>query len=139
MSIRALATAIDTPPQRCYKRRGSAMPRHITAIAVVLLASLSALPRAAAPIRVLLVDGANNHDWKATSPVIRKILEETGLFTITTVSAGNAELNTFKPDWTRYNVVVLNYNTGIAGDAPEWPPDTKRSFEQYIAGGGGLV
>src|SRR5262245_10500763 len=66
---------------RCYKRaRGSAMRRTIPMIALVAIAGLPMLPRAAAPIRVMLVDGANNHDWKATTPVIRKILDEAGLF-----------------------------------------------------------
>jgi len=100
-------------------------------------ASLS--PRAAAPIRVMLLDGANNHDWKSTSPVIRKILDEATIFTTTTVTVDNADLNAFKPDWSRYDVVVLNYNTGIAGDAPGWLPETKRSFERYVSAGGGLV
>jgi len=87
----------------------------------------------------MLVDGANNHDWKATSPVLTKILDEAGVFTTTRVTVDNAELNSFAPDWSRYDVVVLNYNTGIAGDAPEWVPETKKSFERFVAGGGGLV
>jgi len=98
-----------------------------------------AVAGAAAPIRVMLVDGANNHDWKSTSPVIRKILDEPGIFTTRTVTIDNAELATFKPDWTQVDVVVLNYNTGITGDAPEWPAETKRSFERWVAGGGGVV
>jgi type 1 glutamine amidotransferase len=87
----------------------------------------------------MLLDGANNHDWKATSPVIRKILEEPGIFTTRTVTVDNADVASFKPDWSQFDVVVLNYNTGITGDAPEWPADTKRSFERYVAGGGGVV
>src|SRR5258706_14972180 len=94
-----------------------------------VFASVPQAPRAATPIRVMLLDGANNHDWKATSPVIAKILDETGLFTTARVTVDNAELNGFAPDWSRYDVVVLNYNTGITGDAPEWRPDTKRSVE----------
>ncbi len=104
-----------------------------------VFASVPQAPRAAAPIRVMLLDGANNHDWKATSPVIRKILDEAAIFTTTRVTVDNADLNTFKPDWSQYDVVVLNYNTGIGGDAPEWLPETKRSFERYVSGGGGLV
>src|SRR5882672_2319352 len=104
-----------------------------------VFAAVAPAPRAAAPIRVMLLDGANNHDWKATSPVIKRILDEAALFTTTTVTVDNADLNTFKPDWSLYGVVVLNYNTGIGGDAPEWLPETKRSFERYVSGGGGLV
>jgi uncharacterized protein len=115
------------------------MRNAIFAIAAVAFAGASLSPRAAAPIRVMLLDGANNHDWKTTSPVIRKILDEAAIFTTTTVTVDNADLHTFAPDWSRYDVIVLNYNTGIAGDAPEWLPETKRSFERYVAGGGGLV
>ena len=35
---------------------------------------------AATPIRTLIIDGQNNHDWKHTTPVLKKILEDTGLF-----------------------------------------------------------
>ena len=33
---------------------------------------------AATPIRTLIIDGQNNHDWKKTTPVLKKILEDTG-------------------------------------------------------------
>ena len=34
-------------------------------------------------IKVLIVDGQNNHkDWINTTPEMKKILEETGLFTV---------------------------------------------------------
>ena len=107
--------------------------------ALAVVAGASPAPRAATPVRVMLLDGANNHDWKATSPVLVKILDEAGVFKTTRVTVDNAELNTFKPDWSQYDVVVLNYNTGIAGDAPEWLPETKQSFEKFVSGGGGLV
>ena len=43
----------------------------------------------------------------------------------------NAALDTFKPDWTKFDVVVLSYNTGITGDAPQWLPEVKASFQHY--------
>jgi type 1 glutamine amidotransferase len=95
--------------------------------------------RAAGPIRVMLLDGANNHDWKSTSPVIQKILEETGLFRTTRMTVDNADLAAFKPDWKQHDVVVLNYNTGIRADAPQWPAPVKASFQQYVSEGGGVV
>jgi type 1 glutamine amidotransferase len=115
------------------------MRNAILILAAAVIASAPPPPLAAAPIRVMLLDGANNHDWKSTSPVIRKILDEAAIFTTTIVTVDNASLGAFKPDWSRYDVVVLNYNTGIAGDAPEWLSETKRSFERYVSGGGGVV
>ncbi len=40
----------------------------------------------AAPIQVLLVDGQSGgpyHNWKLTTPILKKELEETGLFQVT--------------------------------------------------------
>ena len=37
---------------------------------------------AADPIRALIVDGQNNHAWQETTPVLKKLLEETGLFQV---------------------------------------------------------
>jgi type 1 glutamine amidotransferase len=33
-------------------------------------------------IRVVIIDGQNNHNWKATTPVMKKALEECGRFTV---------------------------------------------------------
>ena len=36
----------------------------------------------AAPMKALIVDGQNGHNWKQTTPVLKKLLEETGLFAV---------------------------------------------------------
>ncbi|HYT88268.1 MAG TPA: ThuA domain-containing protein, partial [Gemmataceae bacterium] len=33
-------------------------------------------------IRVVLIDGQNNHNWRATTPVMKKALEDSGRFTV---------------------------------------------------------
>ena len=35
-----------------------------------------------APMKALIVDGQNNHDWKASTPHLRQILEASGLFSV---------------------------------------------------------
>ena len=112
---------------------------NLVAAALAALTSTALSLHAATPTRVMLLDGANNHEWKITSPVILKILDETGLFRTTRVTVDNADLATFKPDWTQYDVVVLNYSTGIGPDAPQWAPDVRASFQRYVSAGGGLV
>src|ERR1051325_8010168 len=74
--------------------------------------SLSA--SSAAPIRVLIVDGFSNHDWKLTTALIRGILEPTKLFD---VSVSTAPLTTNAPGWDTwrpkfrdYDVVIQNCN-----------------------------
>lgn len=53
----------------------------LTAVALIVAATL--LPaRAEDKLKVLLIDGQNNHDWKATTPVLKWMLEDTGRFAV---------------------------------------------------------
>lgn len=97
---------------------------------------------AAAPkpkVRILIVDGRNNHDWRETTPVLKRELEQAGIFTVAVVTApaSNAEMKNFHPAFSRYAAVVLNYTD--FGNGGEWPAATRRSFVHYVAGGGGVV
>ena len=99
-----------------------------------------ALPSPVPAIRVLLLDGESGgayHNWQQVTPVLKKELEETGLFQVDVVTAPPAggDFRNFHPDFAKYPVVVLNY------DAPDerWPADLKAAFEQYVKNGGGLV
>jgi uncharacterized protein len=95
--------------------------------------------RAQNPIRVMILDGETNpyHRWEVTTPVLKKILEEPKKFTVAVVTAPSkdSDLSTFRPRFTDYQVVVLNY------DAPteRWPEALKKLFEEYMRNGGGLV
>jgi type 1 glutamine amidotransferase len=88
----------------------------------------------------MLLDGESDgpwHKWQATTPVLKKQLDETGLFQVDVVTAPSAaaDVSGFKPEFTRYSVVVFNYN------APDerWPAELKTKFEEYMNNGGGLV
>ena len=110
-----------------------------TVVAVLgLVGALSS--QGATPIRIMLLDGESAgpfHKWQVVTPVLKKELEETGLFHVDVVTAppAGADVSGFKPDFGRYKVVVFNY------DAPDerWPAELKTSFEQYMKAGGGLV
>lgn len=90
---------------------------------------------AAAPHKALIVDGQNNHAWQQTTPVLKKLLEETNLFTveIATTPPKGGDMSRFKPDFAAYQVIVLNYN----GDS--WADAAKAAFEKYVREGGGVV
>lgn len=86
----------------------------------------------------MLLDGESAgayHDWRATTPVLKEDLEETGLFQIDVVTAppSSSGLAGFNPDFSKYQVVVFNY------DAPDWSAALKQSFEKYMRNGGGMV
>ena len=106
--------------------------------AIMVFAALT--PRAQTRITVMILDGESGgtyHDWRRVTPALQKMLDETGLFSTTVVTAPPAggDFTSFKPDFAKYQVVVMNY------DAPDerWPDALKTAFEQYMANGGGLV
>ena len=86
-------------------------------------------------LKALIVDGQNNHkNWPDTTKMMKKYLEQTGLFTVdvaTTAPKGSDP--SFKPEFKKYAVVVSNYN----GDA--WPKETQAAFVDYVKSGGGFV
>lgn len=90
-------------------------------------------------IRVLIIDGQNNHNWKDTTPFLKEQLEKSGKFEVSVATTpprgGNAQAwEGFKPDFTDCDVVLSNYN------GPPWQPAVVReSFEKFLAEGGGLV
>src|SRR5688572_21981934 len=88
-----------------------------------------------APMKALIVDGQNNHDWKATTPVLKKILENSGRFQVEVATAPTNKdaMATFRPNFSAHKVIVSNYN----GDL--WSKETQDSFVQYVKGGGGFV
>ena len=87
----------------------------------------------AEPIKVLIVDGQNNHDWRATTPLMKKALEETGLFQVDVATAPPQDTAGFKPEFAKYQVVLSNYN------GADWPADTQQALVDFVQGGGGLV
>ncbi len=116
------------------------MYRFLIAIFAALLASLPAFaaPSSSRPIRVLILDGQSAgayHDWQLTTPVLRKELEDSGLFRVSVATSPKTgeDFSSFKPDFSSYQVVVSNL------DAPDWPPELERQLEQFVGGGGGLV
>ncbi len=110
-------------------------------IALVLSIVSTAIFAAAAeavPLKALLVTGqARNHDWAATTPVLKKLLEDTGLFAVDVVTSPGygGDFSGFNPKFSDYDVVVMNYGDGT----DPWPKSVQDAFEAYVAGGGGLV
>jgi uncharacterized protein len=109
----------------------------ITILGATLLAAQAAF--GATPIKALIIDGQNNHDWKATTPVLKKILEDSKMFQVDvlTTPPKGGDFSEFKPDFSKYQVVVGNYNEFASGD--KWPGVVMSAFEQYMRGGGGYV
>jgi type 1 glutamine amidotransferase len=137
------------------------LPRRHAGAALLALLILGQGLQAGEKLKALIVDGQNNHEvWPKSTIMMKQYLEGTGLFEVDVArtrylwkwereaaflplaKAGESErLNEpkadpgFKPDFTKYNVVVSNFGWKAA----DWPEETRRAFEKYLANGGGLA
>ncbi len=86
-------------------------------------------------IKALIIDGQNNHKWEVTTPVLKKQMEETGLFTVDVCTSPDKKepMGDFKPEFSKYDVLVMNYN------GKDWPEETQKALESYMKAGGGMV
>ena len=118
-------------------------------------------PSAARPLKALIIDGQNNHVmWPKTTVMMKRYLEETGLFTVdvertaytwegeeylaefpleggrqtTALEEPKADPD-FRPDFSKYDVVISNFGWRAA----PWPEETQRALETFVRNGGGLV
>ena len=112
-------------------------------------------------IKVLIVDGQNNHkQWPKITFILKEHFEKTGLFSVdvqrsaytwkgkefisefpidgllTTVALEEPKADPdFSPDFSKYDVVISNFGWNAA----DWPDATQKAFEAYMENGGGLV
>jgi len=88
-------------------------------------------------IRVVIIDGQNNHDWRSTTPWMKKVLEDSGRFSVAVSShlkPGDkpgkiADTVLFPPDLSKYDVVLSNYN------GADWPKDFQAALEDRLQSG----
>ena len=105
-------------------------------VALSALLFLVAQPAGAADkLKALIIDGQNNHNWRATTPLLRAALESCGRFTVDVATSPprTASLANFKPNFADYNVIIMNYH------GEYWAPATQAAFEEYMKNGGGMV
>ena len=112
-------------------------------------------------IKVLIVDGQNNHDaWPKSTIMMKSYLEASGKFTVDisrtqftwkgTQHIKDFPLNDgktyealpkskpdpeFKPEFANYDVVISNFGYGAA----DWPAETQVAFVEFMNAGGGFV
>lgn len=114
-----------------------ALPALLTALS---LAASSALAADTRPVRVLIITGDHGHNWKETTPFLKKLLTGAGHRVDVTETPSRDLL----PSKLReYDVLLFNYrNTPRGAKAnPEsvWSDDNKQAFIDAISGGTGLV
>ena len=88
------------------------------------------------PLKVLLLSGRNNHDWKATTPLLKEILEHSGRFAVD-VTADPSRLDSAM--LKRYDVVVSNWSGFPEMDKRQWGEKAEKAFVDFIRDGKGFA
>lgn len=84
------------------------------------------------PIKTLILTGTHNHDWEHTSPFIANLMNETGRFAVDITTEPGEALEDAET-LAAYGLIFDNYN------GPMWSETACSNFEQFVAGGKGLV
>lgn len=94
-----------------------------------------------AKIKVLIVDGFSNHDWRQTTALLRGILEPSDLFTVSVSTApptaASPGWEQWRPKFSDYDVVIQTCND--IGGGPSWPREVQIAFEKFVQNGGGAL
>jgi hypothetical protein len=118
----------------------------------------------AAKIKVLIIDGQNNHKWAETTPYLKAILVEAGVFTVdvsttppskpiapqlpknATPQQKAAHAQALKasegPDalWAKWRPRFSDYDVIVSNYNGEgWPEEVRAAFVAFVKNGGGFV
>ncbi len=114
------------------------MPIPIRIIIAALFVMFGLGPAYAADplVRVLIFTGQNNHDWSATTPKLKAILESTGRFSVdVTEHPEQCDASTF----AKYDVILSNWNTFGQPAVANWPLAMRAAFLDFVRNGKGFV
>ncbi len=86
-------------------------------------------------IQALIITGQNGHDWRGTTPLLRKALEDTGKFAVrVTEEFRGAGPETLAP----YDLVILNYYD-LRKPELRWGDRADNAFLDFVRSGKGVV
>ncbi len=94
---------------------------------------------AADPVRVLILTGRNNHNWKQTTPMLQKVLEESGKFRVDTTVPPQGLT---RENLANYDVILSDWNSWGGGSKEleaTWTAAARQAYLDFVRGGKGHV
>lgn len=91
---------------------------------------------AAKTLGVLILSGKSNHDWRQTTPVLQKMLSESGRFTVD-VTENPASLDAAR--LAKYDVILSNWNNWPDVNARVWGEKAEKAVLDFVRSGKGFV
>jgi type 1 glutamine amidotransferase len=81
-------------------------------------------------LRALILSGRCNHDWRTSTPFLRRLLVDSGRFDVrVTEAVDGLTRDTLAP----YDVLVMDHG------GPRWPAVTEKAVEDFVREGKGFV
>jgi type 1 glutamine amidotransferase len=140
----------------------------LLALGLVLGVASSGIAADMPQLKALIIDGQSDHDWKATTPILKKILEDTKLFTVDVATApepprkprvlsGDAtaeerekyeiafneylvDRKAYDARLNRFRPQFSEYNVVVSNyNGDRWSTPIETAFAQYVEKGGGFV
>jgi type 1 glutamine amidotransferase len=115
-------------------------------VSVIAAAGLSGVLLAAPPaedatppIRVLILTGRNNHNWKQTTPMLQSILAKSGRFAVDTTVPPRGLT---KDNLHGYDVILSDWNSWGGGSKQaeaEWTDEVRQTYLDFVRQGKGHV
>lgn len=76
-------------------------------------------------IKLLIIEGVSNHDWRHRLAFVKELLAKDGLFDvdvfITPQAADDRAWQTWRPDLSKFDVLLSGYKN--LGGKPHWPEE----------------
>lgn len=93
---------------------------------------LRAADEAGKPVRALIITGDNvgAHDWKATTPALKEVLEQGGKCKVDVTTTPAKDLT--DDNLAKYDVLVLNYFNAKPDDDTRWSDENKKAFLKAV-------
>ena len=106
----------------------------LAVVAIVLLAVGGAV--GAEPLRVLILSGRSNHNWKQTTPELLKLYQDSPRF----VADVTEDPTTCTADvLAKYDVLVSNWCAWPDVNGRQWGPQAEKAFLDFVRSGKGFV
>ncbi|MBL7153097.1 MAG: PmoA family protein [Phycisphaerae bacterium] len=106
------------------------------AMAVLLVCFGDVKTGQAEPLRVLILSGRNNHDWRKTTPVLEEMYNSSSRF----VADVTEDPTTCTADvLAKYDVVVSNWCAWPEVNGRQWGPEVEKAFLDFVRSGKGFA
>jgi hypothetical protein len=110
----------------------------LVALAIGFVLAIGPAKAADPPIKVLIIGGQNNHDWKRSTPFMKQLLDKAGHFQAVVDNAPERgstpeAWEAWQPNFKAFDCVLLDYNGEL------WPGRVQQDFVRYVNDGGGVL